>query len=605
MTESQCRDIAQGLFRDILITWQVLKPGPSANGGPDRLDATMNETWQAYAMRIPEKLKSFDFDLRSFSDFCATCIITDDEVSLMADFDMRLFGFSPTAGLIILGENTSAEEAVPADTARQFFIELNYLIPRHLKLKGFEIARSSELRGIDRVVVKKIARAIHSKYRMDYPSAVTGEFDDLSEYIRQSNYDSAYNLPAKLLSAGYTIRPAAKGHMSRVPEFRPEEVETMARVEHMRWCWEKRLNGWIFGPVRDDKKKTHPSLVPYEELSESEKRKDRELVRHIPSLLRDIGYETVHVNPEKIKGLPYALEPRSGIHKILDEIRDMNSNLRSLVQMTPELESKLKLRNSRIEEAVAEIKDSYDYARHIQGTFLPDALYVRECFPESFVLFLPRDIVSGDFYFFSRKKDLYYIAIADCTGHGIPGALITTIGYGLIDQAVNELSLEIPSEILCHLYTKLHRFLRHNSDTGGVPDDMDIVVCVYDKAAGSLTYSGVKMPLCVVSGGLMYEYRSGDPPGVDGGKSDYSFKDETISLNSGDTVYLFSDGYPDQFGSKDHRKFGNRRFRDLLMAVSELPMTEQSDRLFDEIEAWKSARNEDQTDDILVAGLRI
>ena len=108
----------------------------------------------------------------------------------------------------------------------------------------------------------------------------------------------------------------------------------------------------------------------------------------------------------------------------------------------------VRIRNKKIEEAISEVEESYNYAQHIQETFLPDDLYVRECFPDSFILFKPKDIVSGDFYFFSKQEHLIIFAAADCTGHGIPGALLSTLGYGILDQAVNEIKLTDPSHIL-------------------------------------------------------------------------------------------------------------------------------------------------------------
>ena len=140
----------------------------------------------------------------------------------------------------------------------------------------------------------------------------------------------------------------------------------------------------------------------------------------------------------------------------------------------------ISIRNKKIEEAISEVEGSYNYAQHIQETFLPDDLYVRECFPDSFILFKPKDIVSGDFYFFSKRDDLIIFAAADCTGHGIPGALLSTLGYGILDQAVNEIKLTDPSYILHHLYSKYTGYLRNDSEGTGISDDMDIVLCILD-----------------------------------------------------------------------------------------------------------------------------
>ena len=176
----------------------------------------------------------------------------------------------------------------------------------------------------------------------------------------------------------------------------------------------------------------------------------------------------------------------------------------SLVTFSPSIEEMVRIRNKKIEEAIREIEGSYNYAQHIQETFLPDDLYVRECFPDSFILFKPKDIVSGDFYFFSRQEHLIIFAVADCTGHGIPGALLSTIGYGILDQAVNEIKLTDPSYILYHLYSKIHRFLRMIADETGISDDMDIILCILDIRTNILTYAGVKNSLYHITNGELY-----------------------------------------------------------------------------------------------------
>jgi hypothetical protein len=122
----------------------------------------------------------------------------------------------------------------------------------------------------------------------------------------------------------------------------------MARVEHMRWSWEKRLNGWTLGDIKDKVKRTHPSLIPYDLLSESEKEKDRELVKLIPAFLQDIEYEAFPVSPNRIKKLSYALKPQSSINKILIETRELNEQIRKLVALTPAIEEMVSIRNKKI-----------------------------------------------------------------------------------------------------------------------------------------------------------------------------------------------------------------------------------------------------------------
>jgi serine phosphatase RsbU (regulator of sigma subunit) len=413
------------------------------------------------------------------------------------------------------------------------------------------------------------------------------------------------HIPTKLLSIGYKIRQVRKGFRPATLLLNEDEIETMSMVEHIRWSWDKRLNGWTYSNIKDETIKTHPGLVPYNDLPDSEKEKDRELVRLIPSLLKDIDYEAYPVDTRRIRHLSYALKPQSIIHKILNETRELNAQIRSLVTLPPSIEEMVRIRNKKIEEAIKEIQGSYNYAQHIQQTFLPDDLYVRECFPESFILFKPKDIVSGDFYFFSRQEHLRIFAVADCTGHGIPGALISTIGYGILDQAVNEIKLTDPTEILNHLYSKIHRFLKNDSDETGISDDMDIILCILDIRTNYLTYAGVKNSLYHISGGELFEYRAKNSPADNNTVGNFRLSAEIIHLKNGDTIYLCSDGYVDQFGGRQHKKYQSGRFKILLQSICEYSMPEQSDMLYEELEQWRDENHEDQTDDILVIGIRI
>jgi serine phosphatase RsbU (regulator of sigma subunit) len=565
--------------------------------------------WYNYAAGLPDKLKSLNLLIRPFEDFCRTCIITESEIATLAQLDYETFNirkpFHETKDL------------------RRFCVELNYLIPVVLKNTGFEVIRKEELNEIRISMIRKLARAIHSRYlneirkrsRKDNSyafynpgnplSEYSTDFEDLPDEIKHSNIDNAAHIPTKLLSIGYKIREVKKGYKPFALHLNEEEIETMARVEHIRWSWEKRLNGWTFGKLKDEIKKTHSSLIPYDQLIESEKEKDRELVKLIPAFLQDINYEAYPVSPNRIKKLSYAIKPQSSIHKILDETRKLNEHIKRLATLTPEIEEMVRIRNLKIEEAISEVEGSYNYAQHIQETFLPDDLYVRECFPDSFILFKPKDIVSGDFYFFSRREHQIVFAAVDCTGHGIPGALLSTLGYGILDQAVNEIKLTEPSYILHHLYSKIHRFLRNDSEGTGISDDMDITLCILDSRTNILTYSGVKNPLYHISQGKLIEYPAQNRPDDNIADGQCQFTSAKIQLNNSDTVYLCSDGYSDQFGGKFHKKYQTSRFKDFLLNLGDCSMSEQSDRFYEEIEQWREENNEDQTDDILVIGIKV
>lgn len=575
--------------------------------------------WYGFTDRIPSKLNSINLRIRPFKDFCRTCLIPYEDLEKLAISDYNLHCRENRKG------NDISYRELPEDKKR-FYIELNHLIPSGLREAGFEIIRAEEVAEIDEILVYKMARAIHSRYLyqlrkqeqqpeknvyMEWIHKHGGsedqesdDFDTLPKDIRRSNLDNAYHIPAKLLSIGYRIRPVRKGYNTLVLHLTEQEVENMARVEHIRWCWDKILGGWYYGKIRDDIRKLHPSIVPYEELPESEKEKDRELVRLIPALLQDIGYEAFPVNPDKISRLPYAIKPLSSIHRILGETQELNDEVRNMTSRTGIIEETMAKRNRKISEAIREIEGSYNYARHIQNAFLPDSLYIRECFPDSFVLFKPKDIVSGDFYFFNRSDHKAVFAAADCTGHGIPGAMLSTIGYGILDQAVNELRITEPTEILAHLYSRMHRFLGKGTHLTGVEDDMDIALCSVDLNTNRLVYAGVGNPLYHFSCSNFIEYKPGNIIEYSGSYN-YEFTSESLNLMHGDVIYLCTDGYADQFGGSNHRKYQSGRLKETLMRISDYPMHEQGDILYEEIERWRGEKDEEQTDDILVIGIRI
>ncbi|MDF1560126.1 MAG: SpoIIE family protein phosphatase [Bacteroidales bacterium] len=554
--------------------------------------------WIDYAAGIPEKYISLGLFLRPCSDFCRTCIITEDDIDALASKDL---GMHP-------GDPHYPER-------KHLFRELNYLIPASLKKAGYEIIRQEEITGVNKSLLMKIARAVHASYlremkKQDEDTSGTNhstitEFDDLPDEILQSNIDNAIHIPTRLLAIGYRIRPVRKGYKPRALHLDDQEVETMAKVEHLRWSWEKRLNGWTYGRVKDLRKKRHPCLIPYDELSDNEKEKDRELVRLTPAILRDIRYEAYPVSPDRISKLSYAIKPQSSIHKLLSGTNELSNSINLLAENSPLIREKLTSIDERIKLSLSEVEGSYNYARHIQEAFLPDDLSIRECFPDSFVLFEPKDIVSGDFYLFSRHDGHVIFGLADCTGHGIPAALISTIGYGILDQTVNILKITDPAEALSHLYSGIRRFLRKDTAALAVSDDMTIVLCNLDANTGKLTYSGAGNAIFHLTDGKISGNLSGTVSEDHFKNGTYSFSTKTLHLNAHDALYVCSDGFADQFGGGSHRRYSWRRLRDLLLQINKYPMPEQGDILYEEFDRWREEKDEDQTDDITIIGIRI
>ena len=623
--------IAGYLYNDIQRTKHLFTSPYNFRKDFKRLPEDEKLPWYDFASDIPAKLRSLNLWIRPYRDFCRTCLIPYADLETLALSDHANYCLKQKSVTTATGSGENADPSlVPfrelSEKGKRFYIELNHLLPVALKKTGYEIVRREEISEISESMVRKFARAIHSRYRNEMKKQESGskniyiswvyntgdeksqnilDFEDLPEDIKCSNLDNAYHIPTKLLAIGYRIRPVAKGFKPATLHLNDEEIETMARVEHIRWCWDKILHGWFYGEIKDSRKKTHSSIIPYEDLSESEKEKDRELVRLIPALLQDIRFEAVSVNPDRIKKLSYAIKPHGSIHRLLDDTREMNTKISQLKHASPEIGEKVRTINNKIEETINEVRGNYDYAQHIQESYLPDHLYIRECFPDSFLLFMPKDIVSGDFYFFSKKDHKIVFAAADCTGHGIPGAMLSTIGFGILDQAVNELQITDPPVILKHLYPKMHRFLQMDKSTSRHSDDMDIALCTLDTRSDLLAFSGVNQPLYHISGGKLMEHRPRDLSENCVDEEEYSFAADRIQLKHGDTIYLCTDGYADQFGGKYHKKYQSSRFRNFLMDIQTHTMPEQSDRLFEEIERWREENNEDQTDDILVIGIRI
>lgn len=259
--------------------------------------------------------------------------------------------------------------------------------------------------------------------------------------------------------------------------------------------------------------------------------------------------------------------------------------------------------NKKIDQQNSSIRSSINYAKRIQQAMLHKADQYLEGIPDSFILFKPRDAVSGDFYWFSEIKyspDIAFAAV-DCTGHGVPGAFMSMIGInslnGIIGHGVAE-----SNEILDALDLDVRTALQQEKT--GNTDGMDVALCIYRKEKNLVEYSGAKNPLIYIQDNTLNVIK-GDTRSIGGNqnKKEYFFKKHLVSIDKPTMIYLFSDGYCDQFGGDDNSKFKSKRFHKLLLDIHNEPMDKQKEMLNKEILAWQGNRS--QTDDILVMGLRI
>jgi serine phosphatase RsbU (regulator of sigma subunit) len=251
-----------------------------------------------------------------------------------------------------------------------------------------------------------------------------------------------------------------------------------------------------------------------------------------------------------------------------------------------------------------EITDSINYAKRIQTSILPDINKLRETYKESFILFKPRDIVSGDFYWFDRLgDDKFIIVCADSTGHGVPGAFMSMIGSTLLQDIVIRQKISKPSMILNLLDKQIFSTLNQSVELGVSNDGMDIVVCEINIKTRHIRFASAMRPIIIVLDGEIF-YIRGNRLSV-GGESTYEkyFDDQEYSLNEGDTIYLFSDGLPDQFGGADGRKLKVARLKRLIDQVVKLPMDEQKEAIFKYFNDWKGDYN--QVDDVIFMGLKV
>jgi serine phosphatase RsbU (regulator of sigma subunit) len=249
-----------------------------------------------------------------------------------------------------------------------------------------------------------------------------------------------------------------------------------------------------------------------------------------------------------------------------------------------------------------EIEDSIRYACRIQNAVLPASQDFTDLVPESFVFFRPRDIVSGDFYWVSKVENKLIISAADCTGHGVPGAFMSMLGVAFLNEIVNKDHIVKPDTILGKLREKVIEALQQQGISGEAKDGMDIVVISVDYIEMKLHYAGAYNPLLMVRNKQLSEITADKMP-IAIYERMKEFTDHEIKIEKGDLFYFFSDGYEDQFGGPDGKKFKAKRFRELLVEISSRPMKEQKEIIISTFENWKG--DQDQVDDIVVLGVRI
>jgi serine phosphatase RsbU (regulator of sigma subunit) len=284
------------------------------------------------------------------------------------------------------------------------------------------------------------------------------------------------------------------------------------------------------------------------------------------------------------------------------EIEALRQNLEDkVIERTFEVVEKSKI----IEKKNEDITASINYAFRIQDSMLPDEDKIQRILPELFILFKPRDIVSGDFYWFGEKDGKIIISAIDCTGHGVPGAFMSMIGDSHLNHIINMDGITSPDTILNKLHLRVRNSLKQAETLNR--DGMDMAICTIDPYRKIMDCAGAKNPIIYIQDGVLTQIKGDKMPiGGEQREDQRIFTKHTVKLDRPTTVYMYTDGYQDQFGGPDNRKFMVTKLRELLFQIHEKPFTEQRQVLDETFENWKHIPKErEQTDDTLVIGFKI
>ncbi len=272
------------------------------------------------------------------------------------------------------------------------------------------------------------------------------------------------------------------------------------------------------------------------------------------------------------------------------------------IAIEKELIAKISEQKNKIEQQQKELGESLEYASSIQSALLPDLRLFYKIFPDSFVLFKPRDIVSGDFYWYARKGCRVVFTAADCTGHGVPGAFMSMLGISFLNEIVSK-SIPRANTFLNRLRENIMKALHQTGERHENKDGMDIALCVIDLDKLVMEFSGAFNPLYLIRKGVLHETRGDKMPIGINAITEKSFTNNIIKLEKGDLIYLFSDGYADQFGGPNDKKFKHKSLRELLIKIRKKSMETQKKELERSFITWKGDR--EQIDDVLLIGIKI
>jgi serine phosphatase RsbU (regulator of sigma subunit) len=296
-------------------------------------------------------------------------------------------------------------------------------------------------------------------------------------------------------------------------------------------------------------------------------------------------------------------DKKNSIEEINEELKQQNEEILSQRDEIEAQRNEIQFQKEEIEKAHQHTEESIIYAKRIQSAILPPVDYIYELIPDHFILYMPRDIVSGDYYWIKQIHDQMVIVAADCTGHGVPGAFMSMLGISFLNEIVMRREIIHTGEILKEMRKQVKRSLRQTGKSEEAKDGMDMAVCVINTKTNIMQYSGAYNSVYIIRDKELIEIKADRMPvGIHGiEKAEYT--DHQFQLSENDIIYLFSDGFQDQFGGPKGKKYLTKRFKAYLLSIHDLTMSSQKQQLEKEINAWK--KGYEQTDDILVMGFKI
>ena len=298
------------------------------------------------------------------------------------------------------------------------------------------------------------------------------------------------------------------------------------------------------------------------------------------------------------------LEYITKLEKELKDLREQNASQLSMYEMTTlylkKLQEDLKISEQNLLRTNKNLVDSINYAKHIQDAFILQISVLQKTFPNSFIFQQPKDIVSGDFIWMFEYKHYIYLGVGDCTGHGVPGAMLSIFMISMLNQIVSLSQNQTPAEILRELDELIKKYLLQYDKN--IKDSAEISLIKYNKKTQTILFSAANRPLVHIRNNNITIYKGAKCVLGNDERRNEVVKDIEVVLNQDDMIYMFSDGYADQFGGEKNKKFSTKKLYNLLQDCSNLPVNEQQEKLQSTYTNWKGEKS--QIDDVVLVGIK-